>query len=108
MEEESIQQGSRYTPSTLLLRFPPFALIGRVLLEVYQNQASVILTTPVWQTQVWLSGLHLMSVKTLLLLPETKNYLKDPARNYHPLTQQNSLKLVASTISGKTYRQSEF
>ena len=47
-----------------------------------------------------------MSVETKQ--KETKHYLKDQAGNYHPLIQQNSLKLVASTISGKTYRQSEF
>ena len=40
--------------------------------------------------------------------PRKKYILKDPAGNQHPLIQQNSLKLVAWTISEKTYKQKEF
>ena len=75
--------------------FPPFALIVRVLENVQEDHVSIILITPAWQTQSWFPALLRISVRTLLFLPETKYIFKDPAEKYHPLIQQNSLKLVA-------------
>ena len=53
-------------------------------------------------------GLFSTLVRTPLLLPERKDLLKDPSRNYHSLIQQNSLKLVVCAILGKTYRLREY
>lgn len=44
-----------------------------------------------------------MSVKKPLLIPALKDLLKNPERNLNPLVTQNSLWLVAWTISGRTY-----
>ena len=72
------------------------------------GEASTILIAPAWQIHPWFPGLLCMSVRTPLLLPETRDLLKDPAGNYHSLIQENSLKLVPWTISEKNYRQWEF
>ena len=45
-----------------------------------------------------------ISVRTPLLLPESKDPLKNPAGFYYSLIHQNSLKIVAQVISVKTYR----
>ena len=49
-----------------------------------------------------------MSVKDPLLLPALKELLKDPAGKLNPLVIQNSLVLVAWTISDRTYLQKEY
>ena len=40
------------------------------------------------QTQSWFKGCIRMSVRALLLLPERKDLLKDPAVYYHPIMQE--------------------
>ena len=49
-----------------------------------------------------------MSVRAPLSIPKRMDHLKHPTGNYHPPIQENSLKLVAWTFSGKTYGQREF
>ena len=49
-----------------------------------------------------------MSVKNPLFLPVLKDLLKDPAGKLNPLIMQNSLRLVAWTISGRTYLEKEY
>ena len=49
-----------------------------------------------------------MSVRNLPFLAESQDFLVEPAGNHRLLIQQNSLKLVAWTISGKAYRQKEY
>ena len=49
-----------------------------------------------------------MSVKNPLLLPALKELLKDPAGKLNPLVIQNSLVLIAWTISDRTYLQKEY
>ena len=82
MEVRPIKQWSGWIPnklkSNLHLRFPLFALMGRVLRQVQQDQSSMILITPAWELQSRFPGLLRVSVRTALLLPETDIY-KDPA-----------------------------
>ena len=71
--------------------FPPFALIGRILQKVNQDQCLMLIITPAWPGQPWFPGLLKMSVKNPLLLPALKDLLKDPAGKLNPLVIQNSL-----------------
>ena len=68
----------------------------------------MLIITPAWPGQPWFPGLLKMSVKNPLLLPALKDLLKDPAGKLNPLVIQNSLRLVAWTISGRTYLQKEY
>ena len=94
--------------SNVHISFPSFALIEKVLRKVQHDQGLMIKIKIVRQTQIWLSGLLKMSVRNPLVLPENQDLLMDLARSHHPLSQQNSLKLVTWTISGKVYRQREY
>ena len=53
--------------------FPQFALIGKVLWKLSQNQFSIIIITPTQQIQSCFPGLLCISVKALLLVPEKEN-----------------------------------
>ena len=112
METRSIQQKLGCIPnklkSNLCIRFPPLVLKGRVLRKIQQDQSSMTIITLAWQTQSWFQGCIWMLVRALLVLPERKNLLKDPAGNYHPAMQENSLKLMSWTISWKAKRPREF
>ena len=81
--------------------FPPFALIRRVLHKVNQDQYLMFIITPAWPGQPWFPGLLKMSVKNPLLLPALKDLLKDLAGKLNLLVMQNSLRLMAWTISGR-------
>ena len=72
--------------------FPLIALIGRALRKVQQYQALVIIITPAWQTQAWIS------VKNSLQLPQKQGLLKNLEGKNHLLIQENSLRLMAWTI----------
>ena len=61
--------------------FPPFALIGRVLQKVNQDQRLMLIITPAWPGQLCFPGLLKMSMKNPLLLPPLKDLLKDTAGN---------------------------
>ena len=82
---------------------PHFVLIGRVLQKVNQDQCLIFIITPAWPGQPWFPGLLKMSVKNPLFLPALEDLLKDSAGKLNPLVIQNSLRLVAWTISGRTY-----
>ena len=92
--------------------FPNFALlyefIGRVLRKVNQDQCLMLIITPAWPGQTWFPRLLKMSVKNPLLLPACKDLLKDLAGKLNPFVMQNSLRLLAWTISGRTYLQNKF
>ena len=68
----------------------------------------MLIITPAWPSQPWFPGLLKMSVKNALLLPALKDLLKDPVGKLKPLAMQNSLRLVAWTISGRNYLQKEY
>ena len=93
---------------SLCILFPPFALIGRVLQKVNQDQRLILIITPAWPGQLCFPGLLKMSMKNPLLLTPLKDLLKDTAGKLNTLVMQNSLRLVAWTISGRTYLHKEY
>ena len=58
--------------------FPPFALIGKCLQKILQEEVEALLIAPVWQTQIWYPTLLGMLVEKLVLLPNTQNILQGP------------------------------
>ena len=76
---------SNQLESNLHMRFPSFALIGRVLQKVQQDQTLMITITPAWQTQTWFQRLLQKSVKNPLLLPQKQDLPKYPAGKNRPL-----------------------
>lgn len=87
--------------------FPPFCLIGRCLSKIRQDQATVILVTPTWQTQPWYPELMAMTIADPILLPPMANLLTSPAGQPHPLENQN-LALAAWKVSGDVTLQQKF
>ena len=65
--------------------FLPFALIGRDLQKVNQDQCLMLIITPAWPGQPWFPGLLKTSVKNPLLFPALKDLLKDSAAKLNPL-----------------------
>lgn len=109
METRSIQQpGDRLNATTVaqkfLYGFLPFYFITRVLHKVMFDQTkNVVLLTPTWHIQAWYSQLLLMLIDQTILLPKQRNILKDPSGKEHPLVIKNSMRLVGSKISGRSY-----
>ena len=56
--------------------FPPFSLIGRVLIKVRKEKARLILVTPLWQAQPWYATLLQMSIKD-----PVQRFVKTPIRS---------------------------
>ena len=90
--------------------FPPFSLIGRVLRKVQTDQAKLLLVTPTWQSQSWYPCLIQMSVDKPILIPQVEDLLMGfgQFQKKHPLIEKGKLRLVAWTISGKSYLQKKF
>ena len=88
--------------------FPPFSLISRVLWKVRQEEATILLITPAWQTQAWYPQLLYLSIRNPILLPVWPSLLKNPQGENHPLLKNRTLRLVVWTISGKNCKQKEF
>ena len=68
----------------------------------------MLIIVPAWPGQPWFPWFLKMSVKNPQLLPALKDLLKYPAGKLSPLVMQNSLRLVAWIISGRTYLQKEY
>ena len=88
--------------------FPPFCLISRVLEKVQRECTTILLITPVWQTQVWYPVLLEMSVENPLLLPVHPELLKNPQGEIHPLVMNNHLRLAAWTVSGNHWLKRDY
>jgi len=88
--------------------FPPFSLITRVLKKVQVEFATVLLITPVWQTQPWYPKALEMSIKNPILIPKQRDLLLNPDREAHSLVESNSLQLAVWAISGKVCLQRAF
>jgi len=80
--------------------FPPFALIGKCLQKIPQEEVEALLIAPVWQTQIWYPTLLGMLVERPVLLPNTQNILQGPQGELHPLALQGHLPLAAWCVSG--------
>ena len=79
--------------------FPPFCLIGRCLAKIRQDKATVIMVTPIWQTQAWYTELLGLSVEDPIMLPPKDNLLISPTGLAHPLLE-SGLSLAAWKLSG--------
>ena len=84
--------------------FPPFCLIGRCLSKVVQDEATLVLIAPTWQTQPWYSVLLEMIIEDPILLPPVPDLLTSPLNQIHPL-QSQGLTLAAWKVSGTTALQ---
>lgn len=89
----------KWAPNTMYA-FPPFCLIGRCLAKVRQDQAELILITPVWKGQPWYAELLTMTWECPILLPTTPSLLQGIAGEHHPLVIDQRLQLAAWRISG--------
>lgn len=88
--------------------FSPFCLIGKTLWKVHSDCATIVIVTPAWQSQAWYPQLLHLSVRKPILLPQRVDLLSNPLGEYHPLLLNQSLQLVAWTVSGKNSKQMEF
>ena len=57
---------------------PQFALIGKCLQKVHQEECTVVMVTPVWDTQPWYPALLELLIDYPLLIPAHKELLRDP------------------------------
>ena len=85
--------------------FPPFAMIGKCLQKIQQEQASLLLIAPTWCTQPWYPVLLDLLVAHPLLLPRGADLLRDPFNRLHPL---KDLQLAAWKISGNNMLTKEY
>ena len=84
--------------------FPPFCLIGRCLAKIRQDQASVIMITPTWQTQPWYPEIMSMLISDPILLHPVPNLITSPLHQQHPL-HNHGLALAAWQLSGDKHLQ---
>jgi len=59
--QDAFQQSWKYLCN---YAFPPFAVIGRVLKKLEEQNAHLLLVNPAWQSQAWYPRLPQLSVKT--------------------------------------------
>ena len=90
------------------LRFPPFCLIGRCLAKIRQEQATLVLVTPTWQTQPWYMELLQMLKEEPILIPYMEGILTSPRGEQHPLLQASRMNLAAWKVSGLVQMQAKF
>ena len=91
-----------------LYLFPPFAMIPRCLQKIQQEQATVTLIAPPWQSQPWFPKLLSLLVRRPILLPPYKDLLTSPTQSCHPLSDQAKFRLAAWKLSGDTTTTLEF
>ena len=81
--------------------FPPFALIGRCLRKLEQEQVKeLVLIVPMWHNQTWFPTLLTKLIDLPILLPDFKKIITNPVGETHPLIEQNSLYLAPCRVSG--------
>ena len=81
---------------------PPWSLVGRVLAQVQQQEANIILIAPVWKSQSWYPALLEMCVDLPRLLPMVDNLIQPT----HPQSKPDLLPQLATwSISGKSRHQ---
>ena len=113
VESRSTQPSNRCIPTTLehrglLYAFPPFPMIGKVLLKVKTEKVDVILITLSWPAQPWYSQVLELSLTEPLLLPQLSNILVNPQGQAYTLVVNKTLRLVAWKVSGRTWPRKEF
>ena len=89
--------------------FPPFIIIGRILMKVRQDKMKeLVLIAPMRKSQVWYPLLLNNLMDTQLLLPNSCDLILNPAGESRPLIQQDRLQLAALRVSGIESRVREF
>ena len=84
---------------------PPWSVVGRVLAQVQQQEADIILIPPVWKYQPWYQALLEMCVDLPRLLPMVDNLIQPT----HPQSKPDLLpKLAPWSISGKGTNTNSF
>ena len=79
--------------------FPPFSIIGQILMKIVRDQADLLLIAPLWATRPWFPrALQLLSDYPVLLPRHCLFLPQDPSRT-HPLASK--LNLVALPLSGR-------
>ena len=87
----------------------PCSLIGRVINKVLlENIESMILVTPIWQTQPSYTVLLIISIQHTLLLPGLPNLLLHPLGEELLLVKTRILRLAMWKIAGKHWKWKEF
>ena len=100
-----VQEWGALTPYA----FPPFILIGRVLLKMKQDQVlEACLISPLWRAQPWFPLVLEMSINFPVLILMEEDTLTDPDQNPHPLVRSGRIQLVAWRVSGILSKAKEF
>ena len=86
---------------------PPWCLIGKVLAKVSQEQATLILITPLWKGQSWFPVLTTMLVDYPVFFPNRAEVLS-PSPHCDCPVRQLQVQLVAWKVSEDISRQEEF
>ena len=88
--------------------FPPFALIGKVLNKLVQdNVKRAILIIPLWRSQFWFPNVIDLLISIPVRLPRHKDLLTDPEDGTsHPLSR--SMDLVTVELSTDICLRKEF
>jgi hypothetical protein len=88
--------------------FPPFNLIPFCLTKVRQEQAEIVLVTTYWPSQCWFPSLMELATDIPLLLFPSKSLLRSPLGEGHPLTKDESIRLIAWRLSGVVWKSEAF
>lgn len=89
----------------ILYAFPPFAMVGKVLQKIRDENATVIVVAPNWSTQAWYPYYIKMAISKIVYLGPNKNLLKCPySSQSHPM---KTLQLMTATLSGKLFCQKD-
>ena len=90
---------SKYVGIKFTTTFSAFSYNRESIAESSTRPSFRDFNTPAWQIQSWLPGLLRMSVRTTLLLQETKDLLIDPTGNYHLLINYRQTEGVSKRAS---------
>ena len=103
-EAEATDAFSQSWEAVLGFAHPPWCLITRVLMKVQVEEATVVLITPLWETQPWFPVITSMLVDLPVLLPNIPDLLT-PSPNCDCPVLETQPQLVAWKVSGNTSEQ---
>jgi len=106
-EAEATDAFSQSWATVLGFAHPPWCLIARVLMKVQVEGATVVLVTPLWETQPWFPVVVSMPVDLPILLPNIPDLLT-PSPNCDCPVAETRPQLVAWKVSGNTSNQRRF
>ncbi|KZS13077.1 Uncharacterized protein APZ42_021816 [Daphnia magna] len=88
--------------------FPPFNLIFKCLSKIRKDKAELVLVAPVWQAQPWWPTIMELACQPPRIIRSSKELLRDPLGNPHPLLARGSLLLAAWMLSGVASKTKDF